>query len=208
MLYLIRYIDDISANLDNIVILMADDIRVDKITMREAMRDSLNRLLSQNYIGRTSDTYNFLTDEEQDIQREINNTTVDTAAIVERISQMIYGDIFTTRKFRHGIYDFDFDKMVDGVTSGAATGGMKLRFLTVATDSVDKTELRLMSDSKAQQAIVVLADTPYYEALERAMKIRKYVKQRNVNQLAKSVQDIIRNQQDEATKYESAAMEA
>lgn len=208
MLYLIRYIDDIPANLDNIVILMADDIRVDKITMREAMRGSLNRLLSQNYIGRTGDTYNFLTDEEQDIQREINNTTVDTAAIVERISQMIYGDIFTTRKFRHGIYDFDFDKMVDGVTSGAATGGMKLRFLTVATDSVDKTELRLMSDSKAQQAIVVLADTPYYEALERAMKIRKYVKQRNVNQLAKSVQDIIRNQQDEATKYESAAMEA
>jgi hypothetical protein len=32
------------------------------------------------------------------------------------------------------------------------------------------------------------------------MKIRKYVKQRNVNQLAKSVQDIIRDQQDEAGK--------
>ncbi len=39
------------------------------------------------------------------------------------------------------------------------------------------------------------------------MKIRKYVKQRNVSQLPKSVQDIIRDQQDEATQYESAAME-
>ena len=206
-LYLIRYIDDIPANLDNIVILMADDIRVDKITMREAMRGCLGRLLSQNYIGRTGDTYNFLTDEEQDIQREINSTQVDTASIVERISQMIYGDIFTTKKFRQGIYDFEFDKMVDGMISGAVTGGMKLRFLTVATDAVDKSEFRLMSDSKGREAIVALADTPYYEALESAMKIRKYVKQRNVNQLPKSVQDIIRNQQDEANKYELSAME-
>ena len=87
LLYLIRYIDnDVPANLDNIVILMADDIRVDKITLRETVRESLNRLLSQNYIGRTGETYNFLTDEEQDIQRAIKNeTSVDTAAIVERI---------------------------------------------------------------------------------------------------------------------------
>ncbi len=80
-MYLIRYIDDIPSNLDNIVILMADDIRVDKIIMRENVRGCLDRLMSQNYIGRTGDTYNFLTDEEQDIQREIKDTNVDTASI-------------------------------------------------------------------------------------------------------------------------------
>ena len=53
----------------------------------------------------------------------------------------------------------------------------------------------------------MLSETPYYESLERAMKVRKYVKQRNVAQLPKSVQDIIRNHQDEATKYESSAEE-
>ena len=83
---------------------------------------------------------------------------------------------------------------------------MKLRFLTVATDAVEKSELRLMTESKGQ-AIVVLSGASYYEALEKAMKIRKFVKQRNVSQLPKSVQDIIRNQQDEAGHYELAAME-
>ena len=39
------------------------------------------------------------------------------------------------------------------------------------------------------------------------MKVRKYVKQRNVAKLPKSMQDIIRNHQDEATKYESSAEE-
>lgn len=206
LLYLIRYIDDIPSNLDNIVILMADDIRVDKIIMRESVRGCLDRLMSQNYIGRTGDTYNFLTDEEQDIQREIRDTNVDTASIVERIAQMIYGDIFTTKKFRYEKYDFAFDQMVDGITVGITTGGMRLRFLTVATDATEKTEFRLMAESKGNEAIVVLADTPYYESLESAMKIRKYVKQRNVSQLPKSVQKIISDQQDEAGKYELSAM--
>ena len=206
LLYLIRYIDDIPSNLDNIVILMADDIRVDKIIMREAVRGCLGRLMSQNYIGRTGDTYNFLTDEEQDIQREIRDTNVDTASIVERIAQMIYGNIFTTKKFRYGKYDFPFDQVVDGITVGAPTGGMRLRFLTVATDATEKTEFRLMTESKGNEAIVVLADSPYYESLESAMKIRKYVKQRNVSQLPKSVQKIISDQQDEAGKYEQSAM--
>lgn len=55
--------------------------------------------------------------------------------------------------------------------------------------------------------IVVLSGTSYYEALESAMKIRKFVKQRNVSQLPKSMQDIIRDQQDEAGRYELSAME-
>ncbi len=207
LLYLVRYVDDVKANLDNIVILMADDIRLDKIIMREQVRGSLDRLMGQNYIGRTGDVYNFLTDEEQDIQREIyRNTTVDTASIVERIGHMIFGDIYTTKKYRYGKYDFSFDQMVDTQAVGSVTGGMLLRILTVAADAVEKNEMRLMTESGGK-ALVVLAETPYYESLENAMKIRKYVKQRNVSQLPKSVQDIIRDHQDEAGKYELNAVE-
>lgn len=207
LLYLIRYIDDVKANLDNIVILMADDIRTDKIELRQVVQKSLDRLKSQNYIDRRGDAYLFLTDEEQDIARDIANTSVDTAKIVERIGQMIFGDIYTQKKYRYRKYDFPFDEMVDSTSIGAVTGDMTLRFLTVAADADDKQELRLMTESKGKSAIIVLADTPYYEFLENAMKIRQYVKQRNVNQLAKSVQDIIRDQQDEAGKYETSAKE-
>lgn len=207
LLYLVRYIsNDIKATLDNIVILMADNIGTDKIALREKVRNSLNRLLSQNYIGRSGDVYNFLTDEEQDIQSEIKKTVVDTASIVEKIAHIIFGDIYTAKKFRYENNDFSFDQMVDGVNVGAVTGGMRLKFLSVATDAIEKSEIRLMTES-AGQIIAVLGDTPYYTSLEQAMKIRKYIKQRNVAQLPKSVQDIIRAQQDEATNYESEASE-
>ena len=148
LLYLIRYIDnDVKANIDNLVILMADDIRVDKITLREAVKGSLDRLTSQNYIVRTGDTYTFLTDEEQDIQREIKATNVDTSSIVEKIANMIFGDIYNTPKFRYDKYDFAFDRMVDNTITGAFTGGMKLCFLTVAVDPIEKSEMRLMANS-------------------------------------------------------------
>lgn len=207
LLYLIRYVqEDMPANLDNIVILMADNINTDPIAMRKTIAESLNRLYSQNYIGRSGDTYNFLTDEEQDIQKEINAVNVDTASIVARLSHMIFADIYPTKKFKYGEYDFGFDQMVDGVPVTTLTGGMRLRMLTVATDAVEKTEIRLMTES-VKQAIVVLADTPYYDSLERAMKIRKYVNQRNIAQLSKSVQDIIRDQTDDATRLEKDATE-
>lgn len=208
LLYLIRYIDnDIKSKLDNIVILMADNINTDKIALRENVRASLDRLLSQNYIGRSGDSYNFLTDEEQDIQKDIKREQVDTTALVSKIGQMLYGDIYTNKKFRYGKYDFPFDQMVDGMAVGALGGNMRIKFLTMATDAIDKNEMRLMTESSGQ-IIAVLGDTPYYASLENAMQIRNYVKRRNVAQLPKSMQDIIRGKQDEATNYENEAMSA
>ena len=75
---------------------------------------------------------------------------------------MIYGDIFTAKKFRYGKYDFAFDQMVDGITVGVATGGMRLRFLTMNTDAIEKTDFQLMAESKNNEAIVVFSDIPYY----------------------------------------------
>lgn len=56
LLYLIRYIDDFKANIDNIAILMIGDIRTDKISLRASVTESLERLLAQNYISRNGDT--------------------------------------------------------------------------------------------------------------------------------------------------------
>lgn len=209
LLYLIRYIDnDIKSTIDNITILMADNINVDKIALREKVCASLNRLLSQNYIGRSGDSYNFLTDEEQDIQKDIQREQVDTSALVSRIGQMIYGDIYTSKKYRYDKkYDFAFDSYVDGIAIGTPSNNMQIKFLTVATDPTDKTELRLRTQS-SKQITAVLAETPYYSSLESAMKIRNYVKRRNVSQMPKSMQDIIRGRQDEATNYENEAMSA
>ena len=206
LLYLLRYIQEyMPATLDNLTILMADDIRMDKLARKAEIQASLDRLMSQNYIARHADQYNFLTDEEQDIQREITNTPVDTAKISERIGGIIYGSIYTNKKFHFGKSDFPFDQLVDGHAIGVLTGGMRLRVLTDATPEEMKTDFRLMTESKGKEVVVVLAETDYFKALESAMKIRQYVKGQNLTQKPKSVQDIIRDQQEEATRLEERA---
>ena len=135
LLYLIRYVEnEIKSTLDAIVILMADNINLEKIKMREQVRESLDRLLSQNYIGRNGNTYNFLTDEEQDIARDIKDTPVDNAQIIERIGQLVFGEIYDKKKYRYQIYDFQYDQYVDGTAIGSVTGGMKLLIYSIATD--------------------------------------------------------------------------
>lgn len=209
LLYLIRYVDDIKANVDNITTLMVDDIRTDKINMRTAIQESLDRLVSQNYVARNGDTYTFLTDDEQDIERDIRNTPVDRANIVRNISEIIFGKLYESRKFRYGKYDFPYDRIIDETAIGQLTGAIRLRILTVAADLYTAGEQALLMRSNVDnEAILVLSDKyPYFDDLESCAKIRKYVKSRNVAQFPEAIQHIIRNKQQQATAYEKTATE-
>ena len=207
LLYLVRYIDDIKANIDNIATLMVDDIRTDKIALRASVTASLERLQSQNYVSRNGDTYAFLTDEEQDVAVDIKNTVVDSAQITQSIAQTVFGDIYPAKKFKHGRYDFSYDQYIDETLNGSASGGIRLRVITVASDHYKDSDQQLIMESQVNnEAIVVLSgDTPYYDELEQAMKIRKYVKQKNVSQLPETIQDIIRKRQQQARHLEDRA---
>lgn len=210
LLYLIRYVDDVKANVDNIVTLMVDNIHADKINMRKSIQASLDRLISQNYIARNGDTYTFLTDDEQDIEREIRNTPVDSAQITQAIGQIIFGDLYVSKKFKYGSkYDFPYDQIIDETTFGQLTGAVRLRILTVASDYYVDSEQALVAKSLSdKEAILVLSDRyPYFDDLENAAKIRKYVKSRNVAQLPEAIQHIIRGKQQQAAAYEKNAKE-
>ena len=207
LLYLIRYIDDIKPNIDNISILMVDDIRTDKITLRKEISESLARLETQNYVSRNGDSYAFLTDEEQDIATDIRNTPIDSALIVQSIAKTVFGEIYPSKKFKYGKYDFSYDQYIDETLVGTASGGIRLRFVTVASDYFGVPKEKLKMDSKVNnEAIVVMSsETPYFEELEQAAKIRKYVKQKNMQHLPESIQDIIRKRQSQARTLEESA---
>ncbi|SEG33478.1 hypothetical protein SAMN04487934_11616 [Eubacterium ruminantium] len=208
LLYLIRYVDDVKANIDNITTLMVEDIRADKINMRKSVQESLDRLFSQNYIARNGDTYAFLTDDEQDIAREIRQTIVNSADITQKIIEAIYGDLYVSKKYKYDKYDFAYDQLVDDTVVGTLTGSMKLRILTVASDLYGSGEQKLIMKSMDNEAIIALSDEyPYFEEIESAMKIRKYVKGRNVAQLPETIQSIIRGRQQQASAYEKRAKE-
>ena len=199
LLYLIRYIDYIKSNVENISILMVDGMDVDKAALKDRVKESLDRLVRENYVARQGDVYNFLTDEEQDISRAISETPVDAALIIEDIKKLLFGGIYKTTKLRVGENDFPFDRYVDDSLCGAAQGGMKLNVVTVADDlsRADDAELAVKS---ANIALVVLADDiDYFDDLQNVAKISKYRKTINTEALPPSTQQIIKKKNDEAT---------
>lgn len=210
LLYLVRYIDDIKSNIENLTILMADSINVDKIELRQQVIESLDRLQKHNYIGRNGEIYQFLTDEEQDIAREINNQSIDAANVISKVCTIIFDDIYTTKKYRYRKngynYDFDFIKSVDNQNHGNSNGQMTLKFITEAND--DSSELRLITESKDYEAICKLSEEySIFSDIENALKIEKYIRQKNVSQLAESTQTIINLKQKEARRLIGDAKE-
>ena len=97
-LFMIKYVDKVvAANIDNITSLMAEGIDDDRIALKEKVGEALKVLMRQNLVQKNGDIYVFLTDEEQEINREIENQSVEMAEIINKVSEMIFEDIFTDR---------------------------------------------------------------------------------------------------------------
>lgn len=204
-LYLIRYVKDVAPTVGNVAILLVDDIDADKVALRESVQGSLDRLVRQNYVARYGDAYSFLTDEEQDVEREIKATALDAANVIDQIKRIVFDGIYPKKKYRMGQSDFAFDGYVDDSLHGAPAGGMRLAIVTAANElsHADAAELALRS---SEQAIVALrSDEDYYEVLANAARIRKYVQTQNISQLPESRQAIIRAKQKEAAAADKQA---
>ena len=208
-LYLIRYLNDIKPTVGNIAILMVDDMGVDKIVLREAVNGSLDRLVRENYVARNGDAYHFLTDEEQDVAREIKDTRIDAVAITEEIKKIVFDGLYTARKYRKGANDFAFDRFVDDTIYGQSQNGMKLNVVTVGLPELSEADDGTLALKSTDQALVVLpeGDDRYYEALMNAARIKKYVNTQNVPALSPSRQNIIKGKQAEAARNKKEAQE-
>lgn len=209
LLFLIRYVEGVPSNIENLSTLMITSLRADKIAMRQQLQETLDRLVHENYVSRNGETYLFLTDEEQDINREIRQTMVDVDEVIQMIGQMVFADIYPGSKFRyHNRYDFAYDRMVDHAVLGQPSSDIRLRLITLASDiPQNDADAHFILQSRAgNEAIIYLSTrSDYYHELEEVKRIDKYIKQRNVAQLPETIRKIIQGKQSEAKEREKTA---
>lgn len=205
LLYLIRYIDYIKSNVENISILMIEQMDVDKAALKDEVKESLARLVRENYVARQGDTYNFLTDEEQDMARAISETQMDTAQVVESIKKVLFSGVYSAKKLRHGANDFPIDRYVDGSIYGTSNGGMTLNIITLADDLSRASDAELALKSSGQALVVLSNEADYFDVIMNAAKIRKYAQTLNRDQFPPSTQQILQNKLKEAAYNEKEA---
>ena len=207
LLFLLRWVDDVKLNVGNIVTLMTDDVRADRMALRERVQASLERLVRQNYVSRNGETYQFLTDDEQEIARLISRTEVDSARIVRKIADIFYGDVFPAPKLAVGENNFPVEEWVDETRINQADG-LTLRVMTSLAERGATERAGLILRSQGGEAIVVLSDElAYYDCLLEAAKIERFVSTQNIANLPENQQRIIRDKNQERTALERRAKE-
>lgn len=115
-LLLIRVVDDMPGTIDNLNILTISEMDVDKLAQRDMIDKSLNRLESQNLINHNGDKYYFLTDEEQDVAKEIQRQNISNAELDKFIGDTILTNLYAdNNRFRYkpNGKNFTFDLKYD-----------------------------------------------------------------------------------------------
>ena len=124
VLFLIRYVDEVKGNVDNLVTLCLDQIDADRLALRKNIEASLQRLERETLINRSGDNYFFLTSEERDINREIKNVELGSAEEAKFVGELVFDDVLKGhRKHRFSVnkMDFSFNRMCDAHLVGNRT---------------------------------------------------------------------------------------
>lgn len=107
-LFLVKYVKDFKPTIRNITILMLEDLNQDLPALRKRVEAALNLLDQQTYIQRNGDLYEFLTNEEKDIEQEIKNTDVENSDVAEELCKMIFDGTVKQRKIRYTQINQDY----------------------------------------------------------------------------------------------------
>jgi len=114
-LFLVKYVKEFKATPRNLRILMLDHFDQDLSSMREKVDTALSLLDQQTYIQRSGEEYEFLTNEEKDVEQEIKNSDVDSGEVNNTLQEILFSDVIRDRKIRYDItnQDFQFFRKVD-----------------------------------------------------------------------------------------------
>jgi hypothetical protein len=190
-LFMIKYVKEITANIDNITSLMISDIDDDRIALKERVEEALKILMRQMLIQKNGEIYVFLTNEEQEINREINQQSFEMGDIIRKASEIIFEDIFSEKKYRYpehnGRYNFAFNQIMDDRPyKNNQKYDIGIHILTPWYDGgKEEATLRLRSGEGKEILIVMPEETIFLDELERALKIEKYLRLTTSNQVAK-----------------------
>ncbi len=196
-LFMIKYILEIEANVDNITSLMISSIDDDRITLKEEVEGALKILQQQMLVQKNGSIYVFLTDEEQEINREIDSQNVEMAEVINKVSEMIFEDIFSDKRYRYpappnkpafnGRYTFPFNQSVDDRPYKSNQNyDVGLRILTPWYEGGnDDATLRLVSGTQREVLVLLPNDSAFLDELMIYLKIEKFLRLNTSSQLTK-----------------------
>lgn len=190
-LFLVKYVGDFSATPRNLTVLLYNRFGQDITELNRKVSQALDLLEQQTYVQRNGSVYEYLTNEEQDIENEIKSTDVDSAEISKLLASVISQDVVRGTSVRHSVTgrDFKYQLLLDEISYSRAqplavhyiSSALGLSREVVVAQSMGRDELR----------VVLTDDARMYQDLRLLVQTDKYVRLRAGSSLTDSQSHIL-----------------
>ncbi|SFF42732.1 BREX system P-loop protein BrxC [Flavobacterium xueshanense] len=178
-LFLVKYYGNFKTNKRNISVLMIDDVNVDLKVHEKHIDEALNLLELQSYVQRNGEVYEFLTDDEKDVEQEIKATDLDDQNITQLLKDLLFDEIIRDNKIKNleNKQDYEFTSKIDGI----ALGREKELEIEIITENFHDhgNELFIQSQTMGSSSMKLLmpSDALFMRDLRMYLRTDKYVKQ-------------------------------
>ena len=198
-LFLVKYYDRLEKNLDNITALMISSFDQNRLDLRRQVKESLDKLARENYIQANADVYMFLTNEEQEISREIKNESIDPGSVFREISKVAFGSVFKLSSGKLGGYQFN--KYVDDENTSNSEHELSVRILV--TDRIAESFLPM----KSMDSILFKLSNgdPVTDAFTDYIRTENYILRKSGVQQTASIRSILEGKREDLEKMKGYA---
>lgn len=204
ILFMVKHVKEVRPNLENLCTLSLDSVNVDKINLRETIQVSLQKLERETLIQRNGDEYYFLTNEEQEIGREIKEEPIDDRMITQALHEAVWDHLFTDKKFKFNkLVHYDYNRQIDSQFFGGQSSELTLHILTPCGEEyAEYTDQTCMGRTMgADTALVRLPDQKaLYDEIEEFVKTDKFIRRKNSGSLPESLRLILQQRATENQK--------
>jgi len=179
VLFVLKWVKEFKPTPRNIAILLIDQPNIPIQQHEKDVREALNRLEQLSYLQRNGDTYEFLTDIEKDIEKEIKNTEIETAAHTKLLHDILFGDILGNAKIRyqHNEQDYAYARKLDEQVFGKEAD-IAIHIITPDHEHHDNMPvLRSQTMGKRELLVVLAADDRLIDDSRLFLKTQKYIQQ-------------------------------
>ncbi|TKK14312.1 BREX system P-loop protein BrxC [Pseudomonas fluorescens] len=204
-LFLIRYVDEIKGNVDNLITLFIDEIDADRQALRKQIEDSLQRLEKETLVSRNGDDFFFLTNEERDISREIKEVDLTSADEARELGQLLFDESLRgQRKFRFSDNgkDFGLNRQCDLHPLGnRVDGDLLISVISPLVDDRDTwSEQRCILESSQGEGSVLLRlddERDLARELRLYLQTDKFITRKNDGTLPHNTKRILQDRAEE-----------
>ncbi len=178
-LFLVKYVKEFKATPRNLRILLLDDFNQELPALKKRIEEALGLLEQQTYVQRNGECYEYLTDEEKDIEQAIKNTEVDASEITGELEKIVFDRVVKERKIRYDEngQDYPFSKKLDDRLYGREYELAIHVTSPFHEHAGDEDILRMQSIGRDELLIVMPQDEHLVRDLLMYKKTEKYIRQ-------------------------------